>query len=159
DTGIGIDPDTLPRIFDVFSQAEQTLDRTRGGLGLGLAIVKGLVELHGGVIEAASEGHGSGAQFTIRLPLQGEAQALTGPPTAMAPTKQRLRVLVVEDNRDAADSLRMLLEIVGYEVTVAYTGTDGLDAARRVNPDVVVCDIGLPGLDGFAVAQALRQEP
>jgi signal transduction histidine kinase len=160
DTGIGIEPEMMPRLFDVFAQADRSLDRTRGGLGLGLSIVKRLVELHGGEVAAASAGAGRGAEFTIRLPLVAEPPALVAVPTAAAPPGERLRVLVVEDNRDAAESLRMLLELLGNEVSVAHTGPDGVRLAHEWQPDVVLCDIGLPGgLDGFGVATELRQDP
>jgi CheY-like chemotaxis protein len=125
-----------------------------------LAVVKGLVELHGGTVEAASPGPGRGAAFTVRLPLKREPPALAeavarGPAPAAAP----LRILVVEDNRDAADSLRKLLELLGHRVAVAYTGPDGVRLAGEWQPDVVLCDIGLPGLDGYGVAGALRHHP
>jgi CheY-like chemotaxis protein len=149
----------LPRLFETFSQADRSLDRTSGGLGLGLSLVKGLVELHGGRIDVKSAGLGHGAEFTVLLPREEEPLALTDKPLPARPRpiEKRLRVLVVEDNRDAADSLRILLELLGYDVAVAYTGPEGLAAAKRDQPDVVVCDIGLPGMDGFALASALRK--
>jgi CheY-like chemotaxis protein len=159
DDGIGIESTLLPQIFDVFAQAEQSLDRTRGGLGLGLAVTKGLIELHGGTISAASDGKGRGAAFTIRLPAEMEpaaiAHAVSDAPIAIKP----LRVLIVEDNVDAAEILRTLLEYHGYQVSVAYSGPAGVTAAKSERPDVVLCDIGLPGMDGYAVADALRQNP
>lgn len=159
DTGVGIEPEMLPRLFETFSQADRSLDRTNGGLGLGLSVVKGLVELHGGRIEAKSDGPGKGAEFTVWLPKEEELPALLPgePPEAPKLLSKQLRVLVVEDNRDAAESLRMLLELYGFRVHVAYTGPDGVALAKREHPDVVVCDIGLPGMDGFAVADALRK--
>jgi PAS domain S-box-containing protein len=159
DTGAGIGPDMLPRLFQTFAQADRTLDRSGGGLGLGLAIVKGLAELHGGTAAAASDGLGRGATFTVTVPTRVERPALAGPPPAAAPPARPLKVLVVEDHRDAADSLRILLEMSGYQVTVAYTGPDGVRAAEEHRPDVVVCDIGLPGMDGYRVARALRENP
>jgi PAS domain S-box-containing protein len=159
DTGAGIDGAMLPRLFAAFSQAEQTLDRSQGGLGLGLAIVKGLAELHGGRVEAHSEGLGRGARFRVYLPCEAELPALSDRPAPPVRNAPHLRVLVVEDSRDAADSLRMLLEMFGYEVSVAYSGPEGVQAAQQVRPDVVVCDLGLPGLDGFGVARALRSRP
>jgi signal transduction histidine kinase/CheY-like chemotaxis protein len=156
DTGVGLEPAMLPRLFEAFAQADRSLDRSKGGLGLGLALVKGLVELHGGEVRAASEGPGRGATFTFRLPLAGEGPAKAAAPAA-ADAHARRRVLIVEDNRDAADSLRMLLELAGHEVAVAYTGAEGLRAAQARRPDVVLCDLGLPGLSGFEVARALRQ--
>jgi CheY-like chemotaxis protein/nitrogen-specific signal transduction histidine kinase len=159
DTGIGIEPAQLPRLFDIFPQAERSPDRARRGLGLGLALVKGLVDLHGGTIQVASEGPGRGSEFTLCLPQLTEEPALLAAPMTPRPGTKRLRVLVVEDNRDSAESLRMFLELVGYEVAVAYSGTDGLQTALQTRPDAVVCDIGLPGMDGFAVARALRKNP
>jgi CheY-like chemotaxis protein len=159
DTGAGIEPEMLTRLFEPFSQADRTLDRSPGGLGLGLAIVKGLAELHGGSVRAESGGLGRGATFTVTLPGYAESPA---PATRPAPPRRaapRLRILVVEDNTDAADSLRMLLEAYGYDVAVAYTGPDGVRAAEASRPEVVICDIGLPGMDGYRVAQALRGNP
>jgi CheY-like chemotaxis protein len=159
DTGIGIEPGVLARLFEPFSQADRSLARSRGGLGLGLSLVRRLVELHGGTVGARSDGPGTGSTFTLRLPVEAEPAALTSTPLTPGPTGKRLRILVVEDNRDAADSLRMVLELYGYEVTVAYAGPDGVAAAVRWHPDVVLCDIGLPGLDGYGVAGALRGNP
>jgi CheY-like chemotaxis protein len=157
DTGVGIEPEMLRRLFDAFAQADRSLDRSRGGLGLGLALVRGLVELHGGAIEARSAGIGKGAEFIIRLPLEPEPAALTEQRSPAGVGGAGLRVLIIEDNRDAAESLRDLLESYGYQVGVASTGPAGLDQARQTCPDVVLCDIGLPGMDGYAVAGALRQ--
>ena len=159
DTGVGIEPGLLTHLFETFAQADRSLDRSKGGLGLGLSVVKGLVELHGGTVEARSDGPGRGAEFVIRLPLQPEPAAVTDVPARPGRAPKRLRVLVVEDNRDAADSLVMLLEVFGYDVTVAYTGPSGVEAAAAWGPDAVVCDIGLPGLDGYGVARALRRNP
>jgi PAS domain S-box-containing protein len=159
DTGAGIDPDLLPRLFAPFAQADRSLERVKGGLGLGLALVKGLVDLHGGEAHAASEGPGRGAEFTVRLPRQPEPPALTAMPSTPGRTAKRLRILVVEDNQDAADSLRLLLELFGYDVAVAYSGPAGVKAAEDWQPDVVLCDIGLPGMNGYEVAGALRRNP
>jgi CheY-like chemotaxis protein len=159
DTGAGIEPEMLGRLFEPFSQADRTLDRSAGGLGLGLAIVRGLARLHGGSVRAESAGLGQGSTFTVTLPAYAEPPALSARPALPRPTAKRLRVLVVEDNQDAADSLRLLLEAYGYQVAVAYSGPDGVRAAKEHRPDVVVCDIGLPGMDGYRVAQALRGNP
>lgn len=159
DEGMGIEPAMLPRLFEVFSQADRSLDRSRGGLGLGLALVKGLVELHGGTVAATSEGPGRGAEFTVRLPLEAEPAALSGEQRIPTRAGRRLRILVIDDNRDAATSLKALLQLGGHEVAVAYTGTEGLEVARRSPPEVVLSDIGLPGMDGFAVARELRRDP
>jgi signal transduction histidine kinase len=159
DTGVGIDSDMLSRLFDTFAQADRSLDRSKGGLGLGLSTVRGLVELHGGQVRAASAGRGRGSEFTVRLPAQPEPAALTEVLTEPSHDGHQQRILVVEDNRDSADSLRMLLELYGYEVNVAYTGPDGVKAAEEWHPSVVLCDIGLPGLDGYGVARQLREKP
>ncbi len=159
DEGVGIEPDLLPRLFTPFLQADRSLDRSRGGLGLGLAMVKGLAELHGGSAEAFSEGPGRGAEFTVRLPLEQELPALSETRTVPQPSGKRFRILIIEDNRDAADSLRLLLNIMGHEARVAYTGPEGVAAAKEWHPDVVYCDIGLPGIDGYEVARQLRRLP
>jgi CheY-like chemotaxis protein/two-component sensor histidine kinase len=159
DTGVGIEPQLLPHLFETFTQADASLDRSKGGLGLGLSVVKGLVGLHGGTVEARSDGPGRGAEFVVRLPLQPEPAAVADIPVRPGRAPKRLRVLVVEDNRDAADSLKMLLEVFGYDVAVTYTGPDGVAAAKEWQPDAVVCDIGLPGLDGYGVARELRRHP
>jgi len=159
DTGRGIAPRLLPRLFKPFTQAEVPLDRKTGGLGLGLSLVKGLVELHGGTVSAESEGPDKGATFTLRLPVdQGGARL----PSLHAPTEAHdapRRVLVIEDNVDAATSLGELLALEGHEVTVALTGREGIEKARALRPDVVLCDIGLPEMDGYGVARALRADP
>jgi PAS domain S-box-containing protein len=159
DEGVGIEPELLPRLFTPFLQADRSLDRSRGGLGLGLAMVKGLAELHGGTVEAFSEGAGRGAEFTVRLPLEQESPALSESPAAPQPSAKQLRILVIEDNRDAADSLRLLLSIMGHEARVAYAGPEGVAAAREWRPEAVLCDIGLPGIDGYEVARQLRRLP
>jgi CheY-like chemotaxis protein len=159
DTGAGIEPEMLARLFEPFSQADRTLDRSAGGLGLGLAIVKGLAELHGGSVRAESPGLGAGAVFTVTLPAHPELPALASQPTVTKRDARRLRVLVVEDNKDAAESLQMLLETYGYQVEVAHTGPEGVRAAESHRPDVIICDIGLPGMDGYRVAEALRGNP
>jgi PAS domain S-box-containing protein len=158
DTGAGISAEMLPRLFVPFAQAPHTLDRTRGGLGLGLALVKGLVDLHGGRVEARSEGTGKGSHFSVWLPLRPAPRPAARAPVATAGT-MRLRVLVIEDNVDAAESLREALELDHHEVDVAFDGPQGLEKARRVEPDVVLCDIGLPGMDGYEVARAFRADP
>jgi CheY-like chemotaxis protein len=154
---MGIEEEMLPHLFNTFTQGEQPLARSRGGLGLGLAVAKGIVELHGGSISAHSEGIGKGAEFRLSVPLVGEPPALTERPPTVEPTSQAQRVLIVEDNRDAADSLGMMLELAGYTVEVAYAGLEGLEAAGRFRPEVALCDIGLPGgMDGYDLARALR---
>jgi signal transduction histidine kinase len=161
DTGVGIEPDLLPHLFEIFSQGDRTLERSKGGLGMGLALVHGLVDLHGGSVRAISAGPGKGSEFAIRFPLEPEPAALSEmrKPQRREGNGKRLRILVVEDNKDSADSLRMLLEVYGYEVSVAYTGPAGVKTAEEWTPDVVICDIGLPGLDGYGVASRLRRNP
>jgi signal transduction histidine kinase/DNA-binding response OmpR family regulator len=159
DTGIGIETKMLPFIFDVFRQAEQGLDRARGGLGLGLALVKGLIKLHGGEVQAFSKGPGQGAEFTIRLPVVSvEAAALSVVETTPVTNGEKYRILVIEDNKDTAESARLLLSLDGYDVQTANNGSAGLEVAQRFHPQVVLCDIGLPGMDGYQVARTLRQD-
>ena len=157
DSGIGINPEMLPRVFDLFAQAEQPLDRSVGGLGIGLALSRSLVDLHGGSIAAASEGHGRGAQFTVRLPVEATG---TPPPAPTLPTSNRARtILIVEDNDDARESLRLLLESLGHRVLAAADGPRGVALALNHQPEVVLIDLGLPGLDGYEVARAVRAGP
>jgi PAS domain S-box-containing protein len=157
DTGAGISADVLPRLFQPFTQADNTLDRSRGGLGLGLALVKGLVELHGGVVQAQSDGVGKGAELTLCLPLEPGA-AVSERVMVCAGARSGKRVLLIEDNVDAAHSLREVLELAQHAVEVAYDGPDGIRKARAFAPDVILCDIGLPGMNGHEVARALRAE-
>jgi PAS domain S-box-containing protein len=157
DTGAGIEPALLPRVFEAFVQGERTLARSEGGLGLGLALVKGIVELHGGSVRADSAGAGRGAAFTVRLPLAAGAGDVRAPEPPRAAVARR--VLVVDDNVDSAESLSDLLRILGHTVEVAYDGPTALELAEAHPPDVVVCDIGLPGMSGYDVARALRRLP
>ncbi|MBI5485818.1 MAG: GAF domain-containing protein [Deltaproteobacteria bacterium] len=157
DTGVGLAPEMLARLFQPFAQADTSLDRSKGGLGLGLALVKGVVELHGGTIEVRSDGLGKGAEFAVRLPLLPAGAVAAAPPAPDRPRVPR-RILVVEDNIDAADTLRELLELRGHRVEVAYDGPDGLARAREFRPEVVLCDIGLPGMDGYEVARAFHAD-
>jgi two-component system CheB/CheR fusion protein len=156
DTGVGIEPAMIPRLFQPFSQADTTLNRRLGGLGLGLALVKGIVETHGGTVDVSSGGKGAGTEFVLRLPLAAAPARIEVAP--VAPLQPR-RVLLIEDNLDAAESLQLALEMEGHEVAVAHDGPSGLERARELAPDVVLCDVGLPGMDGYAVAKALRHEP
>jgi CheY-like chemotaxis protein len=159
DTGIGMGADILGRLFEPFSQADRSIDRSRGGLGLGLALVKGLVGLHGGSVRASSPGAGLGSEFVVHLPLSPRAAEAEEPTPNGAAAVRSFRVLVIEDNRDSAESLRMFLELSGYRVAVAYAGRTGLETARDFRPDAVLCDIGLPGgMDGYAVARAFRDD-
>ena len=161
DDGIGMEPELVGRVFELFAQAERTPDRASGGLGLGLALVKSLVELHGGTVECASEGPGKGSRFTVCLPLM-PLPARDVPPqqaNGAAPPPKPLRVLVVDDNVDAAEMLAMFLEASGHEVLVEYGATPALERARAQAPDVCLLDIGLPGIDGKELAQRLREQP
>jgi len=157
DTGIGIPTGALVQLFHPFAQVDAGLDRSRGGLGLGLALVRGLVELHQGRVEARSEGAGQGAEFIVRLPLAGGIQTARDAARASEPQASR-RVLVIEDSRDGALSLAALLSASGHEVRTAHDGSEGLALARTWRPDVILCDIGLPGLDGYDVARAIRKD-
>jgi PAS domain S-box-containing protein len=161
DNGIGIAPTMLPRVFDLFAQADRDVDRAQGGLGIGLTVVRRLVELHGGRVEARSEGVGRGAEFGVRLPAAGADDDAAGVVAAGqgAPARAPVRVLLVEDNADAADSLAMLLEILGHRVRVATDGAAALDVAETHRPDVMLVDIGLPGMDGYEVARRVRRDP
>jgi PAS domain S-box-containing protein len=159
DTGEGIEPEMVPRLFHPFVQADATLDRSKGGLGLGLALVKGLVELHGGSVNAASEGRGTGSTFTINLPLDVAFLRVMPSQRGVGGDGPPRRVLVIEDNEDAADTLREVLEFDERVVEVAYTGREGLDKAQAFHPDVVLCDIGLPEMDGYEVARRMRADP
>ncbi|HEY3568090.1 MAG TPA: CheR family methyltransferase [Thermoanaerobaculia bacterium] len=161
DTGIGMEPELLARVFEPFIQAEPGPDRGRGGLGLGLALVKALLELHGGSVEAESPGPGRGTEVVMRLPMAAgtEEGAMAEESAAAAPERTR-RCLVIEDNVDAAESLALLLQLSGHEADVAFDGASGVEKARSFRPDVVLCDIGLPGgLDGYGVARAFRSDP
>jgi PAS domain S-box-containing protein len=162
DNGVGIPPDMLNEVFDMFTQVNRTLDRSQGGLGIGLSLVRRLTELHGGEVTASSKGLGHGSTFTVRLPQMSEGRA--GPENGAGKepeSKERppLRILVVDDIPDVADVLKMLLDLEGFDTRVAYSGPAALDSARQFKPDVVVCDIGLPQMDGHEIARRLRADP
>jgi signal transduction histidine kinase/DNA-binding response OmpR family regulator len=164
DNGAGIAPEMLPTIFDVFTQVDRTLDRSQGGLGLGLTLVRRLTEMHGGRVEAHSAGPGKGSEFVVRLALLSDESSdqqkpIDGQSTARTILGIRRRILIVDDNRDSAESLAMLLRVRGHEVRTAYDGKHGLVVAEDYLPGVVILDIGLPGLDGYGVARALRASP
>jgi PAS domain S-box-containing protein len=162
DTGIGIAAEHLPRLFEMFSQVKTALERSQGGLGIGLALVKGLVEMHGGTVEAGSEGPGKGSEFIVRLPVAGDrlapesAQPRSGEQAAGG---HRKRILVADDNRDAADSLTMLLRLGGHEVHAVHDGQEAVDAAGWFRPDLALLDIGMPKLNGFEAARRIREQP
>ena len=161
DNGAGIAAPLLPYVFDLFTQAERSPDRSQGGLGLGLALVKSLVELQGGTVAADSAGPGKGSRFTVRLPLvdalAGAAGSAAG--NQPAPSGQGLQLMVVDDNQDAAETLAMLLEAVGHHVAVAYDAAGAIEMARRCRPALLFLDIGLPDVDGYALARQLRGMP
>jgi len=158
DDGLGIAPDLLPQIFEPFVQGERTLDRSQGGLGVGLTLVRRLAELHGGSVSAFSEGPGCGSSFTIRLPRAAAPRAV--PPSAPSqPKTVPRRVLLIEDNQDARETFRMMLELAGHQVIEADEGRKGLELLKTELPDVAVIDVGLPGLDGYQIASTFRREP
>jgi CheY-like chemotaxis protein/two-component sensor histidine kinase len=161
DTGVGISRAMLPHVFEMFSYGEQTRSRMLGGLGIGLTLVKRLVEMHGGTVAAESAGQDMGSTFVIRLPALVESSQCSQPqaegPVRMSPPS--LRILIVDDNRDAADSLAMLLRTTGHDIRTAYDGLEAVQVANEFQPEVVLLDIGLPKIDGHEVAQRLRREP
>jgi signal transduction histidine kinase/DNA-binding response OmpR family regulator len=162
DNGIGIDGELLPRVFDLFSQGQRSLDRSLGGLGVGLTVVQRLVELHGGQVTVASEGAGQGSEFRIVLPCIAEvpqAEAAQRKPVSLREPSTGRRVLVVDDNADAADSIAVLLRMEGHEVKTVYDGQQALASSQVFAPSVVVLDVGLPGMDGYEVARRLRELP
>ena len=159
DNGIGIAADQLPRIFEMFRQVDTSLDRAQGGLGIGLTLVKRLVEMHGGSIEAHSDGLARGAEFVVRLPVLAGAPNISQAQSnaSLSPTVRR-RVLVVDDNLDSASSMSMLLEMSGHEVHTAHDGIAAVEAAAEWQPDVILLDIGLPKIDGLEAARRIRRE-
>jgi CheY-like chemotaxis protein len=161
DTGVGVAPEFMERLFDPFSQVSQGLARSKGGLGLGLALTKGLAHLHGGHITVHSEGQGRGATFTLTIPMAPAPEP--GAPVSASsaePPHKALRVLVIEDNQDAAQTLGDLLELAGHQVRLAFDGDSGVSLARVFVPDAVISDIGLPApMDGFEVVRRLRLLP
>jgi PAS domain S-box-containing protein len=159
DNGAGIPPDRLDSIFEMFNQIQGSLERSQGGLGIGLTLVRRLVQMHGGSVQADSAGEGKGSEFVVRLPIL-EARPAAGPrpAPARAPATTR-RILVVDDNRDAAESLAMLLNITGHKTFTAHDGAEALEAAAEHRPEVVLLDIGLPSLNGYEVCRRIREEP
>ena len=156
DNGIGIDSELMPRIFDMFSQAERALDRSEGGLGIGLAVVKGIVELHKGSVDVSSDGRGKGTEFVVRLPRETERA-----PNERAAEQGILRavpqrILIADDNEDLAESMAMLLRLEGHEVRIALDGPSALDVAGHFEPNAALLDIGMPGLNGYELARMLR---
>jgi CheY-like chemotaxis protein len=162
DTGIGIPADMLAQIFEMFTQVHRSVGRAEGGLGIGLTMGRSLVEMHGGTIDAHSEGPGRGSEFIVRLPLLAdlpEPKAGTAPGEGTPVSLARQRILVVDDNRDAADSLALLLAVAGADTQVAYDGAAALAALDSYQPQAALIDIGMPGMDGHALAQQIRRQP
>ena len=187
DNGVGIPVEMLPRVFDLFAQVGHSLERSQGGLGLGLNLVRSLTEMHGGSVQARSEGPGRGSEFIVRLPVLTRAQEpgpnrargpMPRPVSATASSSKRplrirdagpevesgapmpaRRVLVVDDNTSAAQSMAMILKLEGYDVQVAFDGVSGLEAVRSFQPAAILMDIGLPGIDGYEMARRIRQDP
>ncbi|MEQ1503812.1 MAG: ATP-binding protein [Myxococcota bacterium] len=156
DDGAGLEPEMLRRVFEPFVQGRHTLDRSDGGLGIGLTLVEALVELHGGTVDAVSPGIGAGSEFTVHLPREVDAATLADEPSATGEVLRPLRVVVIEDNDDNRELLRLLIEGLGHAVEVAGDGPSGVSTVLTVAPDVALVDIGLPGLDGYGVARAVR---
>jgi len=161
DTGIGIAPEALPQVFDMFVQGHARDRRAQSGLGIGLTLVRSLVEMHGGSVRARSAGADRGSEFVVRLPLArpDAPRVLAGAEDVPGKIPGLPRVMVVDDNRDAADSLCMLLQLDGHDVHVAYDGASALDQTARLRPQVVLLDIGMPGMNGYEVAMRLRATP
>jgi two-component system CheB/CheR fusion protein len=156
DTGIGIGPEVLPRIFDLFTQADRSLDRSEGGLGVGPTVVQRIVEMHGGRVKAKSAGLGHGSEFVVYLPLSlAESSVLEGTAPEAVQKATGLRILVVDDNKDTADTSAILLGHSGHLVRVTYSGPEALEAVLGYRPSVVLLDIGLPGMNGYEVAQRM----
>jgi CheY-like chemotaxis protein len=158
DSGRGIPSDMLPRVFDLFTQVDISNTRSQGGLGIGLTLVKSLVEMHGGSVEAKSNGPGLGSEFVVRLPLVNKPDSGERSENQSSAILSPRRVLVVDDNRDAAQSLGMLLRLLGTEVQVVYSGAEALQVVGKYLPDIVLLDIGMPGMDGYEVAKRIRQQ-
>jgi CheY-like chemotaxis protein len=156
DDGIGIPPELLPKVFDLFTQGAQTLDRSEGGLGIGLTLVRTLAELHGGSAEVSSAGPGKGSEFIVRFPLARHVAESAVQPALSPPTTTARRVLIIEDNADARESFQAVLASEGHEVHEAADGEQGIEVAERTRPDIVLVDIGLPRIDGYEVARRLR---
>jgi CheY-like chemotaxis protein len=160
DNGRGIPPEQLPRMFELFAQGDRSVERSEGGLGIGLTLVKSLVELHGGVVFARSDGPGSGSQFMVRLPAAPQPinEGAADQPPATSEGERGARVLIVDDNVDSAHGLAGLLGLLGHDVAEAFDGAEAIEAARRHRPEFVLLDIGLPGMNGYEVARRLRAE-
>jgi CheY-like chemotaxis protein len=161
DTGVGLPGDKLEEVFEMFSQVNRTLERSQGGLGIGLSLVRKLLELHGGSVAARSPGPDQGSTFTVRLPMLDATDGPAGPRPAshIEPSRKSCRLLIIDDNEDAADAIAALAASEGHVARTAYSAAAGLAAASEFHPDVIICDIGMPQMDGYQLAARLRQEP
>jgi CheY-like chemotaxis protein len=162
DNGIGIPQEMLPKVFDMFVQVDKSLERAQGGLGIGLSLVKRLVGLHGGSVEGHSKGLGAGSKFVVRLPAKEDSAVLQtgGGSEALSPSRPKVRrILIADDNEDAAVSLAMILSMLGHETRTARNGIEALEIVEQFHPDVVLLDIGMPKLNGYETARQLRQKP
>jgi two-component system CheB/CheR fusion protein len=158
DTGEGIEPGLLARVFDAFEQGDSSLDRKHGGLGLGLALTRGLIDLHGGTVKALSKGKGRGSEFIITLPVEISPSLKRVSNRPSPDSRVKRKVLLIEDNADAAESMRMLLTLSGHSVSTAVDGPQGIELAEKVRPEIIFCDIGLPGsMNGYDVAREIRR--
>jgi CheY-like chemotaxis protein len=159
DTGIGMTPEALANVFELFAQAAGPEHAVQGGLGVGLSLARSIAEMHGGTLVASSEGPAKGSEFLLRLPVTEKPAAGRDAGQEAARTSAGGRILVVDDNVDAADSLGIMLSYSGHDVHVAYSGPEALATAQRLTPDAIILDLGMPGMDGFAVARAVRADP
>jgi CheY-like chemotaxis protein len=160
DTGVGIPQESLPHIFDMFSQVDRTLERSTGGLGIGLALVKGLVEMHGGSVAVVSEGPGRGSTFTVELPTLAPTNKSPSVPFDLgtSPNAATRRILVVDDNRDAAQSMADMLTMIGNMVSLAHDGVEAVEIAERIRPEIVLMDVGMPRMNGYVATQRIREQ-
>ena len=161
DNGIGLAPETMDKIFNMFTRVDSAANAREGGLGIGLALAKGLMELHGGTIRVHSAGRGQGSEFRVCIPRSLIVEGLRARSDRPADTSSgsaSRRILIADDNEDGADTMRMLLESSGHEVHVAHTGTEALEIAKRVRPEIALLDIGMPDMSGYDVAQSIRHE-
>ena len=158
DNGIGIAPNALAQVFDMFMQVDRSTRRSQGGLGIGLTLVRSLVSMHGGTVEAHSDGPGLGSEFIVRLPLIADKSIAEHGSRPIKPLPSR-RILIVDDSRDGGESLATLLRVLGAEVALAHSGRTALECVDTFKPDVVLLDIGMPGMDGYEVARRIRANP
>ena len=161
DTGVGIPPEMLPKIFEMFTQVDRSLEKSQGGLGIGLTLVKRLVEMHDGTVEARSEGHGKGSEFIVKLPIASKEKPMVNATldTLHSPRTTTLKVLVADDNEDSAMTLSMILKILGSEVRTANDGMEAVEVATAFRPDVILLDIGMPRLNGYEACRRIREQP